>query len=111
MEQTKCQETKEPGQGEEMAIKKSLLDLADTLDVCRAKVDFIADVFTQDGPGTFQFSEDGLNGFSFVLRDIREDMEHVSDGILKNARESRREIDRLTEMLNKREPLPKVAAG
>jgi hypothetical protein len=110
MEQTKCQEANEPGQGEE-TTREPLLDLADTLDVCRAKIDFIADVFTQDGPTTFEFSESGLNGFSFIFIDIKEDLEQVSDGILKNAREGRREIDRLTEALNKREPLPKVATG
>ncbi|MDQ7838264.1 MAG: hypothetical protein RDU59_07210 [Thermodesulfobacteriota bacterium] len=110
MEPTKCQETKGPGQGKEMT-PESLYDLAATLNICRAKVDFIVDVFTQDGPSTFRFSESGLYGFYLVLRNISEDMEHVSDGISENDSESRREIKRLTEALNKREPLPKVATG
>lgn len=110
MEPTKCQETKEPGQGKEM-VPKSLCDLADTLKVCRAKVDFIIDFFTQDGPSTFQFSGNGLYGLYRILRDISEDLEQVSDEILENDRGSRREIDRPIEALNKQEPLPKVATG
>jgi hypothetical protein len=110
MEPTKCQEIKEPGKGKEM-IPKSLRDLPERLSVCRAKVDFIVDIFTQDGPTTFQFSTNGLYGFYLVLRNISKELEFVSDGILENDRESRREIDRLTEALNKREPLPKVATG
>lgn len=110
MEQTKCQETNEPGQGEEMT-RESLLDVSDTLDVCRTRLSFLTDVFSQDQTRDFRFSEDGINGFYWILRNIEENLEQVSDGILKNARESRREIDRLTELLNKREPLPKVATG
>ncbi|MDD5451506.1 MAG: hypothetical protein PHT49_06375 [Desulfovibrionales bacterium] len=110
MEPTKCQETNEPGQGKEMT-PESLSDLAHMLNVCYAKVNFIIDFFAQDGITTFQFSDSGLYGLYLVLRDIEEDLKHVSDGISENDRKNQREINRLTELLNKREPLPKVAAG
>ena len=54
-------------------------DLVDMLNVCRSKLAFISDAFTQDEVDVFRFSEEGMNGFYFILSDIEGDLEFISN--------------------------------
>ncbi len=56
----------------------SQTDLVDMLNVCRSKLAFITDAFTQDKVDVFRFSEEGMNGFYFILSDIEGDLEFIS---------------------------------
>jgi hypothetical protein len=52
-------------------------DLTDRLNVCKSKVSFLTDVFSQDHATDFRFSEDGLSGLYFILRDIEGEIEFI----------------------------------
>lgn len=52
-------------------------DHADMLNVCKAKLCFLTDVFSQDHATNFRFSEDGLHGLYCILSDIEGEMEFV----------------------------------
>ncbi len=47
--------------------------------VCRCKLAFLSDAFTQDKIEIFNFSSDGLNGLYFIINDIETDMGFVSN--------------------------------
>lgn len=59
-----------------------LANQVDKINVCHAKLRFLTDVFSQDQGYDFQFSEDGITGFYYLLADIADDLEHISDEML-----------------------------
>lgn len=75
------QKEAEQDQNKLMGGKYYLTDLADMVDHCGQKVRFISDFFNHSIPEDEFFSEKGIAGLHFILRNIEDDLEFVVDEI------------------------------
>jgi hypothetical protein len=57
--------------------RKDITDLQDILNEERCKIAFMGDALSQSTDSTFNFSDDGQNGFNFIMRGIENMLEHV----------------------------------
>ncbi len=55
-----------------------ITELQAILDEERCKLAFMGDALSQAQDSTFQFSDDGQNGFNFIVRGIEAMLRHVS---------------------------------
>ena len=66
--------------------KKSLMDLGDLQTIVEhstRKIRFITESFSHNVPNGELFSENAMGGFHFILNDVEDDLELVSDQLCK----------------------------
>jgi len=56
-----------------------LIKLADELNICRSKISFISDFFSDRSH--VEFSDHSQFGLSFILDDVMDSLNRISDGI------------------------------
>jgi hypothetical protein len=70
---------------------EDLLDFCDTIDKCITKLSLLRELFKGGSPNSdCEISWKAGSGIYFILMEVEEDMEHISDEISKKIREDKK---------------------